>query len=414
MADDLSVRVVLLTGAGRNFCVGGDLRSFAGAEQLGTHLRDVTTPLHAAIALLARLDAPVVAAVQGSAAGAGMSLAAGADLVVCAESARFVRRLQPRRAESRTAGGRGTSRASLACTAALELALTNRVLTVSEAVAWGLATRVVPDDELAVAAEALAAELRPCPSRALAARQRLLRGSLDTALDAAARPTSKPPSSPTPTATASRASPRSSRSAPPSFGEEPLRVTYFDLDAVTVADGVRSGASPRATSLDESLERIERLTSRSTPSCSSTPHRARAAAADVDRRVKAGRDPVPLAGVPLGIKELESSPAGPTRGPLPCCRDRVATRTSTMSTPPARGRARCRSGSRRRPRRACCSSRPRCCTAPPATRGTSIARRAARAAAPAPPSRRAGQPRHRQRHGRFDPPPRRVVAASSA
>ena len=183
LADDPTVRVVLLTGAGKNFCVGGDLRSFATAPRLGHHLREVTAPLHAAIGTLARLEAPVVAAVQGSAAGAGMSLALGADLVVCAESARFVLAYGKVGLSPDGAGSWYLPRI-VGVHRALELALTNRVLAAEEALAWGLVTRVVPDAELQTEAESLAAELAGGALGAMGAAKRLLRQSLGTTLEA--------------------------------------------------------------------------------------------------------------------------------------------------------------------------------------------------------------------------------------
>ncbi len=105
-SEDPEIRAVVMTGAGSTFSGGGDLKSFAAqGEQLPYHLKEVTTYLHAAISRLVRMDAPVVAAVQGSAAGAGMSLACACDMVVAAESARFVavrsrgryRKLRPQR-----------------------------------------------------------------------------------------------------------------------------------------------------------------------------------------------------------------------------------------------------------------------------------------------------------------------------
>ena len=83
-------RAVLLTGAGSAFCGGGDLKSFAGRDDLPTHLREILGPLHTAITELVRGDAPVVAAVQGSAAGAGIGLVGASDLVLAGESAKFV------------------------------------------------------------------------------------------------------------------------------------------------------------------------------------------------------------------------------------------------------------------------------------------------------------------------------------
>jgi 2-(1,2-epoxy-1,2-dihydrophenyl)acetyl-CoA isomerase len=84
------VRVIVLSGAGKRFCAGGDVHSFAGAEDVEGHLRAITLSLHSAITLLAGNDAPVIAAVQGSAAGAGLGLVASSDLVIAAESTKFV------------------------------------------------------------------------------------------------------------------------------------------------------------------------------------------------------------------------------------------------------------------------------------------------------------------------------------
>lgn len=189
--DDPEVRAVLVTGAGRMFCAGGDLRSFSGVgKELPSHLKEVTTYLHAAISRMARMDAPVVAAVNGPAAGAGMSLACACDLVIAAESAVF--NLAYTRA-GLAPDGSSTFFLSrhVGLRRALELALTNRTLTAEEAVAWGIATRVVPDGKLVAEAEALARELAAGPTRAYGATKRLLRegttGTLETQMELESR-----------------------------------------------------------------------------------------------------------------------------------------------------------------------------------------------------------------------------------
>lgn len=183
VSEDPTVRVVLLTGAGKNFCVGGDLRAFGGRDDLGLHLKEVTTYLHAAVSRLARLDAPVVASVQGSAAGAGMSLACGADLVLAGVSARFVLAYS-RVGLSPDGGGSWYLPRLVGLQRALDLALTNRVLGAVEAVEWGLVTRAVPDDDLAVEAESLVRSLAAGSRGALADAKRLLRESLGNQLEA--------------------------------------------------------------------------------------------------------------------------------------------------------------------------------------------------------------------------------------
>jgi 2-(1,2-epoxy-1,2-dihydrophenyl)acetyl-CoA isomerase len=181
---DRRVRAVLITGEGPTFCVGGDLKDFAGHdEDRGRHLSDITTYLHAATSRLLRLDAPVVAAVHGSAAGAGLSLALAADLVLAAESAKLVMAytaigLTP------DGGATWTLPRLVGLRRALELTLTNRRLTAAEALAEGLVTRVVPDAELLDDALALARTLAAGPTGALGAAKRLLRDSLGTDLEA--------------------------------------------------------------------------------------------------------------------------------------------------------------------------------------------------------------------------------------
>ncbi|MCB2100631.1 MAG: enoyl-CoA hydratase/isomerase family protein [Rhodobacterales bacterium] len=172
--EDPAVRAILLGGAGKMFCGGGDLATFAAqGEALSGYLKEVTTLLHAAVSRFAWTDAPVVAAVQGAAAGAGFSLALGADLVVAADNAKFV--LAYTKA-GLTPDGSSTyylSR-SVGLHRAKELALTNRVLSAEEARDWGIVCRVVPAEELDAAALALATELAQGPTRAFGGAKRLI------------------------------------------------------------------------------------------------------------------------------------------------------------------------------------------------------------------------------------------------
>lgn len=172
--DDPAVRAALLTGAGKAFCAGGDLRSFAAEdEEIGAHLKDVTTALHDAISRMARMDAPVIAAVNGVAAGGGMALACACDLIVASESARFT--MAYTRA-GLTPDGSSTFFLPrlVGLGRALDLALTNRMLSAAEAEAWGIVSRVVPDADLLPAAERLAAELATGATAALGGAKRLL------------------------------------------------------------------------------------------------------------------------------------------------------------------------------------------------------------------------------------------------
>lgn len=183
-ASDPAVRAVLLTGAGKAFCVGGDLKSFnAQGERIGAHLKETTHYLHAACSTLARMDAPLVVAVQGAAAGAGFSLALLGDLVYAAESAVFTM--------AYTAAGLSPDGGStfllprmVGLRRAQELTLTNRRLSGAEAAAWGVATACVADDALAATAEATALRLAAGATRSLGRARRLLLDSFDTAFEA--------------------------------------------------------------------------------------------------------------------------------------------------------------------------------------------------------------------------------------
>jgi len=173
-SEDSAIRAVVITGTGPMFCSGGDLKEFAAqGEHLPYHLKEVTTYLHAAISRLTRMDPPVVAAVNGTAAGAGMSLACACDIVVAAETARFTM------AYTRvglTPDGSSTYFLPrlVGLKRALELTLTNRVLSAQEALEWGIVTRVVPDTELLAQAHALAAQLAAGPTKTLGSSKRLL------------------------------------------------------------------------------------------------------------------------------------------------------------------------------------------------------------------------------------------------
>lgn len=177
------VRVVLLTGAGARFCGGGDVGSFAGSDPaaLPDLLAEITAHLHPAVEQLVGIDAPVVAAVQGSAAGAGFGLVLAADLVVAARSTKFVM--------AYTAIGLSPDGSSswflpriVGLRRAVELTVTNRVLTAEEAQAWGIVTTVVDDDGLTDAAESLAQRLASGPTRAYGRAIRLLHATGDAEL----------------------------------------------------------------------------------------------------------------------------------------------------------------------------------------------------------------------------------------
>ena len=177
-ARNTAVRAVVLTGAGRNFCFGGDLRAMPAREQsLDGHIRELTTYLHAAISHFVRMDAPVLAAVNGTAAGAGVGLVAMADLALCARGSRFNLAytsvgLTP------DAGTTFLLPRTVGAKRAMELLLLNRTLSADEALAWGLVNEVVTDERLRERALELAERLAHGPGGAYGATKRLLAHSL--------------------------------------------------------------------------------------------------------------------------------------------------------------------------------------------------------------------------------------------
>lgn len=169
-------RVILLSARGQAFSVGGDVKGFAAATDRPALIEDLAETLHRTVSDLQRSDAVVVSAVQGVAAGAGVPLAAAADLVLAGESARFT--LAYTKIGLSPDGGSSLLSATVGLHRALHLALLNPVWTAQEAHAAGLVAQVHPDDSLAAAAEAVTAQLLAGSAAAQAAAKRLLRDAL--------------------------------------------------------------------------------------------------------------------------------------------------------------------------------------------------------------------------------------------
>lgn len=176
-AEDDAVRCVLLTGTGRAFCVGQDLKEHladlrAQEDGSGGELGDTVREHYNVIATtLAQMPKPVVAALNGVAAGAGASLAFACDLRVLAESAGFNLAFAGI-ALSCDTGISWTLPRLIGSAAALELLYFPRTVPAAEALELGLATSVVPDDRLAEEARALAERLAAGPTQAYAAIRR--------------------------------------------------------------------------------------------------------------------------------------------------------------------------------------------------------------------------------------------------
>jgi 2-(1,2-epoxy-1,2-dihydrophenyl)acetyl-CoA isomerase len=171
---DGSARALLISADGPSFSVGGDMRHFAGqAQRLADELDDMIGGYHPALARLAALPVPVVCAVNGAAAGGGLGLVWCADVVIAAEDAKFATGFA-----ALGLSGDGGSTWFLPRLVGLRrargLILHNRVLSASEALAWGLIDRVVPAAELGPVAEDTAARMAEGPTVAYGEMRRLL------------------------------------------------------------------------------------------------------------------------------------------------------------------------------------------------------------------------------------------------
>lgn len=185
IAEDATIRAVLLTGAGRGFCAGQDLADRIAAADgspvdLGASIDRYYAPL---IRRLATLPKPVVCAVNGVAAGAGANIALACDIVIAARSARFIQSfvkvgLIP------DSGGTWILPRLVGQARALGLALTGDDLPAEKAARCGLIWDCVDDDALSDTALALATRLAAGPSQALAETKRLIRTAAVRTLDA--------------------------------------------------------------------------------------------------------------------------------------------------------------------------------------------------------------------------------------
>lgn len=172
--DDAGVRAVILDAEGKVFCAGGDIVTFAEAgDGLPAALDGLIDLFHPAVETLSTMNAPVIAAVQGVAAGAGLSLLSSCSLVITSEAASFTMAytgigLTPDGGASyflpRQIGLRRTE----------ELMITNRRLSAAEALAWGLVNEVVAADALAARVDALAEQLASGATSAYGGVRRML------------------------------------------------------------------------------------------------------------------------------------------------------------------------------------------------------------------------------------------------
>lgn len=180
--DTEATKVVVLTGAGRFFCAGGDLKSFASARDRGSHIKGVADDLHRAISTFARMNAVLITAVNGTAAGAGFSIAVTGDLVLAAESASFTM-AYTRVGLSPDGSASYHLPRLIGITKTKELMLTNRTLSAQEASQWGLVTEVVPDAGLADRAATLADQMADTAAGSNGGVKQLLLGTFANGLE---------------------------------------------------------------------------------------------------------------------------------------------------------------------------------------------------------------------------------------
>ncbi len=182
---DGRVRAVLITGEGRNFCAGGDVHTFLSkGEALPDYIRMATSYLQIVASMMMRLNAPVVCAVHGFAAGGGgMGLVCSSDFVVAGASAKFLAGAT-RVAMVPDAGVSVTLTQLVGLRKAMEILMLNPVITAPQALAMGLITRVVDDEQLQSEAFALARQLAAGAPAALAGTKRLLWNGLGSGVDA--------------------------------------------------------------------------------------------------------------------------------------------------------------------------------------------------------------------------------------
>lgn len=189
--EDAAIRCVVLTGAGRLFCAGGDVGDFAGAgERIPHFIKELTSYFHSAISRLARMEKPLLTAINGPAAGAGLSLAILGDIAIARRSAHF--------SLAYTALGLSPDGGStwllprlVGLRRAQELALTGERKTAEEAAAIDLITRAVDDDAFDDEIGAMADRLARSATGALGRTRNLLLASftntLETHMEAEAR-----------------------------------------------------------------------------------------------------------------------------------------------------------------------------------------------------------------------------------
>lgn len=181
--DDPDIRAVIFTAKGKMFSAGGDISGMVNeGASTNAMLLEITGNLHSAVARFARMDAPVICAVNGTCAGAGVSLAVMGDITLAADTAKFT-------GAYTAAGLAPDGGATYALTRQIgirktrELFLLNKVLTAQTALDWGMVNEIVPPESLMERATELATALAQGPTRAFGAVKKLVASAGTTSLE---------------------------------------------------------------------------------------------------------------------------------------------------------------------------------------------------------------------------------------
>lgn len=181
LADERAIRVVVLRARGRHFCVGGDLADFAAAPDIGAHMAAMTDHAHRGIAALHGLPVPLVVAVHGAAAGAGVGFVLAGDVVIAERSANFVGAYAAA-GLSPDAGVSWGLASAIGRARATDAILTNRKVSAQEAERWGLVTRLVDDGALDAEVDRVTTALKAVPFDVLVTNKGLLTTGRDVTL----------------------------------------------------------------------------------------------------------------------------------------------------------------------------------------------------------------------------------------
>jgi 2-(1,2-epoxy-1,2-dihydrophenyl)acetyl-CoA isomerase len=180
---DQSIRAVILTGNGKLFCAGGDLAGMAEAgNKSDLFLKELTNQCHVAYATLMRMNAPLIVAVNGAAAGIGLSLTLIGDITIATEKSSFTM--------AYTAAGLSPDGGStwllpraIGIKRAKEMMLTNRKVSASEALEWGMINKVVPAEDLLSEAQTLAKKLSQGATQAFGSVKSLILSGFSESLE---------------------------------------------------------------------------------------------------------------------------------------------------------------------------------------------------------------------------------------